>query len=223
MNEYRIGIIDDRLPEVNSIERTIDTKKNENSTLYFKNYIGDNSSNIDDSDNLIEAVLNDIISFNIYLLIIDNKLLLNKTSIDGTRIYEEVKKMASNFPVVIMTNYKEVAYKNDDVDPDKVYDKSKFFSDEKYIEEKINSMFLCMDRYLTLRRNAESTKERLEEKYKEAISDDGEQQILAKMLIADQEVQKYTPVDTSYLEEIISPDRIREIIEFIDEIDKKVE
>lgn len=215
MKEYKIGIIEDDLEELNSIKRTIYIYINLslNHTIMYKDYqLNNKSTNYVD---IIDEIKKDILDDKIMLLIIDNKLVVEGNRLKGTSIYEEVKKITSDFPVIIMTNYKDEAYDSDYVDPDKVYDKEKFFLNGEYTKEKINSICLLVDKYMKLKNNIIAEKNRLIEEYKSEISNEGQDK-LNELLKVELEMKKYTPVETTYLEQLISPDYVREIIELLD-------
>lgn len=220
MKEYKIGIIEDDLEELNSIKRTIYINLSLNHTIMYKDYqLNNKSTNYVD---IIDEIKKDILDDKIMLLIIDNKLVVEGNRLKGTSIYEEVKKITSDFPVIIMTNYKDEAYDSDYVDPDKVYDKEKFFLNGEYTKEKINSICLLVDKYVKLKNNIIAEKNRLIEEYKSEISNEGQDK-LNELLKVELEMKKYTPVETTYLEQLISPDYVREIIELLDEIKDKLD
>ncbi len=220
MKEYKIGIIEDDLEELNSIKRTIYINLSLNHTIMYKDYqLNNKSTNYVD---IIDEIKKDILDDKIMLLIIDNKLVVEGNRLKGTSIYEEVKKITSDFPVIIMTNYKDEAYDSDYVDPDKVYDKEKFFLNGEYTKEKINSICLLVDKYMKLKNNIIAEKNRLIEEYKSEISNEGQDK-LNELLKVELEMKKYTPVETTYLEQLISPDYVREIIELLDEIKDKLD
>ena len=140
MREYKIGIIEDDSEELNSIKRTIYTNLSSEHSVLYKDYnLSNNSINY---SNIISEIKNDILDDQIMLLIIDNKLVIEGNRLKGTSIYEEVKKIASDFPVIIMTNYRDEAYDSDYVDPDKIYDKEKFFQMENILKKKSNQ-YVC--------------------------------------------------------------------------------
>ena len=220
MKEYKIGIIEDDLEELNSIKRTIYINLSLNHTIMYKDYqLNNKSTNYVD---IIDEIKKDILDDKIMLLIIDNKLVVEGNRLKGTSIYEEVKKITSDFPVIIMTNYKDEAYDSDYVDPDKVYDKEKFFLNGEYTKEKINSICLLVNKYMKLKNNIIAEKNRLIEEYKSEISNEGQDK-LNELLKVELEMKKYTPVETTYLEQLISPDYVREIIELLDEIKDKLD
>lgn len=220
MKEYKIGIIEDTLEELNSIKRTIHSHLSKNYIINYKDY--EISSNKVNLDVIVKEIENDILNNNIMLLIIDNKLVIEGIRLKGTSIYEKVKKVASDFPVIIMTNYKDETYDSDYVDPDKVYDKETFFLNQEYTKEKIKSICLCIDKYNKLKNNIISEKNRLIDEYKKD-SDDDNQKTLNELLKVELEMKKYTPVETTYLEQLISPDYVKEIVDLLDEIKSKLD
>lgn len=220
MKEYKIGIIEDTLEELNSIKRTIYSYLSNDYKVVYKDYELNNKNT--NCDNIINEIENDILNSDIMLLIIDNKLVIEGNRLKGTSIYEEVKKIVSDFPIIIMTNYKDEAYSSDYVDPDKVYDKEKFFLNGEYTKDKINSICLSIEKYNRLKNNIIAEKRRLIDEYKKETETDG-QDTLNELLKLDLEMKKYTPVETSYLEELISPDYVKEIVDLLDEIKGKLD
>lgn len=220
MKEYKIGIIEDDSEELNSIKRTIYTHLYSNHTIIYKDYDLNNKT-LNYAD-IIDEIKKDILDDRIMLLIIDNKLVVEGNRLKGTSIYEEVKKIASDFPVIIMTNYRDEAYDSDYVDPDKVYDKEKFFLNGEYTNEKINSICLSIEKYSKLKKNIIAEKNRLIDEYKKENVDDGQDK-LNELLKVELEMKKYTPVETTYLEQLISPEYVKEIVELLDEIRDKLD
>lgn len=219
MKECKIGIIEDTPEELNSIERTIYSHLFKEYKLVYKEYELNNKL----FDNgIVEEIESDILNENIMLLIVDNKLIVEGNRLKGTSIYESVKRLASDFPIIIMTNYKDEAYDNDYVDPDKIYDKENFFMNQDYTKEKIKSISLMIDKYNKLRNNIFAEKKRLIEEYEKEVETSG-QETLNELLKLEIEMKKYTPVDCSYLEELISPTYVKEIVDLLDEVKSKLD
>lgn len=226
MKEYRIGILEDKSSERDNIKRTIDFNKNKETSVVFVDYdiFCDNQkyNEFKDKNKIIDEIENDVIDEKISLLIIDNKLINNEFKIAGTGVYKKIKDLISNFPIIIMTNYKEEVFKENVIDSDKVYDKGMFFKNGDYTKEKVNSIFLSIDRFLKNKDSIISNKEELILKYETGTGED-EMSAIIDLLKVEEEEKKYTPVDTSYLEELISPNKIKEIIEYLNEIQSKIE
>lgn len=220
MEEYKIGIIEDDNSELNSIKRTIDYHLSSENSILFKDY-KINESKLEYND-IIEKIKQDIINNDIMLLIVDNKLVVDGKIVNGTSIYEELKKSITDFPVVVMTNYREDAYKSDYVDPDKVYSKENFFANGEYTKEKINSINLMIEKYTRMKNNIIAEHEKIVKEYMYESKNEGQDK-LNELLKLDLEKKKYTPVDTTYLEELISPDYIKEIIELLEEVKENLD
>jgi len=220
MKEFKIGIIEDDFEELNSIKRTIDTRLSFYYTITFEDYFLNNDTI--KYANLIDKIKKDILDDKIMILIIDNKLVVEGNRLKGTSIYEEVKKIASSFPVIMMTNYKDETYDSDYVDPDKVYDKEKFFLNGEYTKDKINSICLLIEKYNKLKKSIIAEKNKIIDEYKNEINDDNQNK-LNELLKLEIEMKKYTPIETSYLEQLISPDYVKEIVELLDEMKDKLD
>lgn len=219
--EYKIGIIEDTKSELNAIKRTIYSNLSKKHIINYIDYkISVDGIEIND-DVLVQKIKDDILNNNIMLLIIDNKLVIKGKRLKGTSIYEKVKKITSDFPIIILTNYKDEAYDSDYVDPDKVYDKEQFFSNNEYTKEKINSISLLIDKYNKIKNNILAEKKRLINEYERDKKENQEK--LNELLKLEIEIKKYSPVEITYLEELISPDYIREIVNLLDEIKDKLD
>ena len=62
----------------------------------------------------------------------------------------------------------------------------------------------------------------IDKEYEKEITNDGQDK-LNELLKVELEMKKYTPVDTTYLEQLISPDYVKEIVELLDEIKDKLD
>lgn len=219
MKKYYVGIIDDTEDECNSIKRTIYTNKETDCEIIFKVYEPTNSNLI--NDNLLDKIQEDIVNNQLMILIIDNKLIVNGATLLGTTIYEQLKKITKQFPIIIMTNYVEDAYRNDYVDPDKVYAKSLFFKNGEYTKEKVKSIFLCIEKYNNLKTKIIAEEERLVLEY-EKSSSCNHQKTINELMKTELEKKEYTPADITYLEELLSVERVKEIITLLDELNDKI-
>lgn len=219
-----IGIIDDDENEINSIQRTIITiiKRNilDVDDIEFKIY--DLNSEIGKlTDNLIKKVIEDISKFKISLLIIDHKIMVNSNELlNGSDIFEQIRKVAPDFPTIIMTNVVEDSMKNNYVDADKVYAKSEFFKIQGYAKEKTENILRNIKRYENLRN---STQQELEELKSELVKDTENQEIVNKIVEKEKELDKYLPIQQSYLEEVINLEELKEILKLIEDAKKMLE
>lgn len=219
-----IGIIDDDENEINSIQRAIITiiKRNnlDADNVEFKIYeLNSDAGKL--TENLINQVTEDISKFEISLLIIDHKIVANSNELlNGSDIFEQIRKIASDFPTIIMTNVVEDSMKNNYVDADKVYAKSEFFKIQEYAKEKTENILRNIKRYENLRN---STQQELEELKSELVKDTENQEIVNKIVEKEKELDKYLPIQQSYLEEIINLEELKEILKLIEDANKMLE
>lgn len=219
-----IGIIDDDGNEINSIQRAIITiiKRNnlDADNVEFKIYeLNSDAGKL--TENLINQVTEDISKFEISLLIIDHKIVANSNELlNGSDIFEQIRKIASDFPTIIMTNVVEDSMKNNYVDADKVYAKSEFFKIQEYAKEKTENILRNIKRYENLRN---STQQELEELKSELVKDTENQEIVNKIVEKEKELDKYLPIQQSYLEEIINLEELKEILKLIEDANKMLE
>lgn len=219
-----IGIIDDDENEINSIQRTIITiiKRHNLDVSDIKFKIYDLNLKVGKlTDNLINDIIEDILKFEISILIIDHKIMVNSNEIfNGSDIFEQIRKVAPDFPTIIMTNVVEDSMKNNYVDPDKVYAKSEFFKIGEYAKEKTENILKNIKRYRELR---SSTQEELDELKSELAKNTENQDIVNKIVEKEKELDKYLPMQRSYLEEVINPEELKEILKLIEDAKKLLE
>lgn len=219
-----IGIIDDDKNEIDSIQRTIITiiKKYNLDINELKFKIYDLNSDVGKlTDNLIKVIVDDILKFEISILIIDHKIVVNSNEIfNGSDIFEQIRKDAPDFPTIIMTNVVEDSMKNNYVDPDKVYAKSEFFKIGEYAKEKTENMLKNVKRYNELR---STTQEELDELKSELAKNTENQDIVNKIVEKEKELDKYLPMQRSYLEEVINIEELKQILKLIEDAKKLME
>ena len=219
-----IGIIDDDENEINSIQRTILTIIKRNnllaSNMEFKIYdLNSESGKL--TKELMIQIISDISNFEISLLIIDHKIMVNSNELlNGSDIFEQIRKVAPDFPTIIMTNVVEDSMKNNYVDPDKVYSKSEFFKIGEYAKEKTENILKNIQRYKNLR---DITQEELAELKSELIKDTENQEIVNKIVEKEKELDKYLPQQRTYLEEAMNPEELKEILKLIEDAKKLLE
>lgn len=219
-----IGIIDDDKNEINSIQRTIITiikRYNlEANDLKFKIY-DLNTENGKLTENLIKVIIDDILKFEISILVIDHKIVVNSNEIfNGSDIFEQIRRVAPDFPTIIMTNVVEDSMKNNYVDPDKVYAKSEFFKISEYAKEKTENMLKNVKRYSELRN---TTQEELDVLKSELAKNTENQDIVNRIVEKEKELDKYLPIQRSYLEEVINIEELKEILKLIEDAKKLME
>lgn len=154
MYNYIIGIIDEDSEDIQDIERTIIVNKPENiaeEQIAFNSYtIPVNTSGL--SNDIANAVINDIVNDKIQVLIVDYKIIVSTALVEGTEIFRRISETVPKFPIIILTNVPEDCYKKEFVDADKVYSKGRFFKlEENYSKEKTLNIFRNMDNYMAQR------------------------------------------------------------------------
>lgn len=159
MNNYYIGIIDEDQDEIQDIKRTILINKPESISedlIQFVDYpLPKNASVL--SDEVTNSVLRDIVNGKIHLLIVDYRIIVESTYVEGTEIFNRISSLVSKFPTIILTNVPDDCYKPF-IDADKVYSKRSFFKvDENYSQEKTRNIFRNIENYKSQREQLSAT------------------------------------------------------------------
>ena len=159
MNNYYIGIIDEDQDEIQDIKRTILINKPESISedlIQFVDYpLPKNASVL--SDEVTNSVLRDIVNGKIHLLIVDYRIIVESTYVEGTEIFNRISSLVSKFPTIILTNVPDDCYKPF-IDADKVYSKRSFFKvDENYSQEKTRNIFRNIENYKSQRERLSAT------------------------------------------------------------------
>lgn len=159
MNNYYIGIIDEDQDEIQDIKRTILINKPEfisEDLIQFVDYpLLQNASVL--SDEVSNVVLRDIVNGAIHLLIVDYRIIVESTYVEGTEIFNKISSIVSKFPTIILTNVPDDCYKPF-IDADKVYSKRAFFKvDENYSQEKTRNIFRNIENYKSQRAQLSTT------------------------------------------------------------------
>ena len=159
MNNYYIGIIDEDQDEIQDIKRTILINKPESMSedlIQFVDYPLPESASVL-SDEVTNSVLRDIVNGTIHLLIVDYRIIVESTYVEGTEIFNKISSLVSKFPTIILTNVPDDYYKPF-IDADKVYSKRAFFKvDENYSQEKTRNIFRNIENYKSQREQLSAT------------------------------------------------------------------
>ncbi|MDE6261134.1 MAG: hypothetical protein K2M42_09800 [Oscillospiraceae bacterium] len=150
MDNYCIGIIDEDQGEVLDIKRTIHANKPAHiaeELIQFVDYpLPTRVTTL--SDEVSKAVIRDIVGGSIHALIVDYRIIVESTCIEGTEIFKQISSLVSKFPTIILTNVPDACYDKPFVDADKVYGKHDFFKiEESYSQEKTLNIFRNIDNY----------------------------------------------------------------------------
>ena len=228
-----IGLLDDDLEEVKSIRRTIQhqSQKTGIDQKYGEKYsfveYDANKYNSDLKVELIREIIEDINEGKLDTLIIDFKLMANGNMMNGTEIYDTILKAVPKFPCVILTQIVDDCRVVDYMDPDKIYDKRRFFSisDEKDVNightsfEKVRNIFRNMEIYVEQRGELTKALERSQNEYyakKDAKS-------LTKLVKTEEEISDFIPSVISKRESEFNAEQLKETVKFIREAKKLME
>ena len=144
MKKYTIGIIDEDLKDVDAIKRTIWFNKPDQvdeKEIEFVDYNVFVESD-DIIDEMVEKALCAIVEDAIRLLIVDYKIIVSSSLIEGSEIFRRLEEVVPKFPIVILSNVPDTCYGIKFVDADKVYAKGQFFKiEEGYSKEKTSNLF----------------------------------------------------------------------------------
>jgi len=217
---FKIGLIDDDPREIRKVKRTIKVNAPKNTPFDFKIYdIGENINELIKS--LTDKIIEDIKKNEISSLIIDYKIMIEATKIEGTDIFDEIHDLVPEFPVIILTDVIEDCIKHDFIDPDKVYKKSSYFKLENdYSIDKTKNIFRNMERYL-MRRDILQSK--LESAKKELVEKGNEQEIFDELIEIENKLDDFVPIDQSEIEKAIDSKRLKEVVDLLEQADKILE
>lgn len=149
MNKYYIGIIDEDQNEILDIKRTIFANKPECVKEDYIQFVDYHLPSVAETllSEMTKTVAKDISNGKIHLLIVDYKIIVESTCIEGTEIFKGISALVPKFPTIILTNVPEDCYKPF-IDADKVYSKRSFFKIENsYSKEKTLNIFRNIDNY----------------------------------------------------------------------------
>lgn len=154
MYDYKIGIIDEDIADIEYIERTILINKPESITdeqVEFWRYpLPTETENVYDS--VVKNVVGKIMSGEIHALIVDYQIIISATFLEGTEIFNKLSKIVPKFPLIMLSNMPDDCYSKEFVDADKVYSKRAFFKiKDSYSIEKVTNIFRNMDNYISQR------------------------------------------------------------------------
>lgn len=214
---YKIGIIDDDLPQIRAIKRVIKENwpNDFDKELEFKTY--DIVDSEDLYDILFKEIINDINKGNINGLIIDYKIMTNKVKIKGTDLFEKIKELLLKFPVIILTAKVEESLSPLFMDADKVYSKSEFFKiNDIYSKEKVHNLYHNINKYLE---NIARINQRLNSLKFDYLNENITEQKLTELFMLEQELGQYILADspTDVSQDLV--DDLKEIVELINKVE----
>ncbi|MCL2361658.1 MAG: hypothetical protein FWC73_07590 [Defluviitaleaceae bacterium] len=218
--EFIIGLVDDDDGQLATIRRTIKINAPKDIKCDFKSYDLAGAS-----DSLVSTVYKEIIddveSGCLSLLIIDYKIMIKADKVEGTDIYEKIRRAVPQFPVIMLTNVIDDCINHSFVDPDKVYRKSDFFrTDEGYSKEKTANIFRNMQRYVTARIDLESRLSNLKDRL---VDENQSQELYNELIRTENELDEYKPLDETQMEKAFDTSAIKEAIELLEKADAMLE
>ena len=210
MDKYIIGIIDDEQNAISKIRGIVKENKPEDIDVEFKTYFLENEKGIS-IKKLSKEILEDIKNNKINTLIIDQKIIINAGEVEGIKIFKSIKEEVDKFPVIMLTNVADECMKDDFIDPDKVYKKSDFFAiDEKESKELVKKIFINAKKYNDNRKKIETKIRALQNE----ISENGNNA---------EKLSELKPTDYTQIEKIVNPQKIKDILDLLKEVNNLLE
>lgn len=209
---FIIGLVDDEDSQLQRIRRTIKTNAPKDVLYEFKNYeLAGTAESL--TNYVFEEVIRDIESGCLSLLIIDYKIMIEVTKVEGTDIYQKIQKAVPQFPVIMLTDVIDDCVNHQFIDPDKVYKKSEFFKLEgDYSKEKTTNIFRNMERYSDIRSNLENRLHMLKTRL---VDEKGSQELYDELVQTEHELDEYKPLEETQMEKALDSSKVKEIIELL--------
>lgn len=223
MNNYYIGIIDENPDEILDIERTILINRPEKireDQIFFIDYPlpGDAKAL---SDETTKAAVKNIIERTLHALIVDYKIIVESTCIEGTEIFERISSLLPKFPIMILTNVPDDCYAKAYVDADKVYAKHDFFKvDEDYSKEKTLNIFRNIEKY---KYQCARLSASLEEQLSVLDNRGYVPETYQKIIMLEKELGEYLPQEQTTIEKELKLSELTEAVELLREANQLLE
>lgn len=220
MNNYYIGIIDEDRDEVLDIKRTILINKPENiaeDLIHFVDYpLPDNATTL--SEEVSNAVIRDIINDKIHTLVVDYRIIVESTCIEGTEIFKKISSLVPKFPTIILTNVPDACYGKPFVDADKVYAKRAFFKiEESYSREKTQNIFRNIENYKRQRAQLSAT---LTDHLLKLESQGYTPEIYQEIIDLEKALDDYLPQEQTIVEKALDLSELRDAVNLIKEANR---
>lgn len=214
---YTIGLVDDNEDQLSDIRAAIKANKSQDLEINFKTYsIPQNSENA--IEILLKEILDDIKNGGIHSLIIDFKIVIATKNIQGSELFNLVKKSLSSFPVVILTERPEESKKPDFIDADKVYIKREFLKiKEAYSKEKITNILDSMVKYVNQKDSLLVKLEEQQTKMNHASDD------IQEIIEIENQLAKFIPMGLTQADIQINSTKIAELTTLINNLNHLLE
>ena len=215
MSKYIIGIIDEDPKDVDAIKRTILENKPDGvdeNEIAFSDYNAIMESP-GAMEKMIQKALCEITEAAIQLLIVDYKIIVSSSLIEGSEIFRRLDEVVPKFPIIILSNVPDVCYEKNFIDADKIYEKGQFFKiEEKYSKEKTLNLFRNMDHY-------REQKAELSLKYKlclSALEENGySEQTLQELVKVEKLLDDFCPMQLSVMEKQLNVEELQDAVDLI--------
>ncbi|SHM36023.1 hypothetical protein SAMN02746066_01672 [Anaerosporobacter mobilis DSM 15930] len=216
---YTIGLIDDEESQLKAMRRTIKINAPRSVEYDFKSYsLSKESGKL--VDEVFRDVMHDIVNEEIGCLIIDYKIMVRTTKIQGTEIFRKIKEVVPKFPIIILTEVVEESIEPDFIDADKVYRKRDFFKlEEEYSKDKVHNIFDSMRKYVSQRDSLKLTLFDLKEK----LAKGNESDMIKEVLKVESEIADFLPSDQSQIDRVFDEGKVKKIVELIEKANNMLE
>lgn len=220
MDKYIIGIIDDEQSAISKIRGIIKENKPADIEVDFKTYFLENEKGIS-IKKLSKEILEDIKNNDINTLIIDQKIIVSVGEVEGIEIFKSIKDAVDKFPIIMLTNVADDCMKDDFVDPDKVYKKRDFFAiDDEKSKELVRKIFINAKKYNDSRTQIEAKLRVLQNE----ISENGNNaEIVSEIIDNEEKLSELKPTDYTQIEKIVNPQKIKDVLDLLNEVNNLLE
>lgn len=216
MYDYKIGIIDEDIADIEFIERTILINKpehiNDDQVDFWRYSLPNEETDVYDS--VVKLVLSKIINDEIQALIVDYKIIISATTLEGTEIFKKLSEIVPKFPLVMLSNMPEDCYGKEFVDADKIYSKRNFFKiEEDYSIEKVLNIFRNIDNYMSQRAKLSTQLfEQLQQLGKNGYS----QETLQAIIETENLLDDFCPQEQSSIEKSLDLTNLKSAVELLE-------
>lgn len=210
---FYIGMIEDDLAEASSAMLSLNENSDQIEEQSFKIYPLMKKENF--KKELFENITEDIKDNRIQGLIVDYKLDTMDEVLEGIEVVNFVHELVPEFPVIILTNVPDTSKKNDKVDPDKVYAKEVFLNNEKEeTRDMVYNIVRNLERYVKKRVELETRREQL---LNCVVDNAQENETYGELLETEKELNKYTPIGMTEIDNTYKVDDMKEALELLKE------
>lgn len=210
---FYIGMIEEDMAEASSAMLSLNENSDQIEEQSFKIYPLMKKENF--KKELFEKITEDIKDNRIQGLIVDYKLDTMDEVLEGIEVVNFVHELVPEFPVIILTNVPDTSKKNDKVDPDKVYAKEVFLNNEKEeTRDMVYNIVRNLERYVKKRVELETRREQL---LNCVVDNAQENETYGELLETEKELNKYTPIGMTEIDNTYKVDDMKEALELLKE------